>query len=91
MEFTHKEVSMSPVKQELLAAIEVASDEVLAQTLLFIKKLDSAKRTLRERANDGGLLEPQPSKLDKFSEFLQSAGYYEDEYIDRSMTEITNK
>ncbi len=74
---------MSPVRQELLAAIEVASDEVLAQTLLFIKKID--------RANDGDFLKPQPSKLDKFSEFLQSAGYYEDEYIDRFMTEITNK
>jgi hypothetical protein len=91
MEFTHKEVSMSPVKQELLAAIEVASDEVLTQTLMFIKKLDSAKRMLSERANERESLELQPSKLDKFSEFLQSAGYYEDEYIERCMAEITNK
>lgn len=29
---------MSTIKEELLAAIEVASDEVLAQTLLFLRK-----------------------------------------------------
>ena len=33
---------MSTVKEELLAAIEVAPDEVLSQTLLFVKKFLNA-------------------------------------------------
>ena len=40
---------MSTIKEELLAAIEVASDEVLAQTLLFIKKSISTYVTLCQR------------------------------------------
>jgi hypothetical protein len=33
---------MSTIKEELLAAIEVAPDEVIAQTLLFVKKFLNA-------------------------------------------------
>lgn len=75
---------MSTVKEELLAAIEVASDEVLAQTLLFIKK------SLNTEENKS-LSREYPSSLDDFSQFLQSEGFYEDEYIDRCMAEIENK
>ena len=76
---------MSTVKEELLAAIEVASDEVLAQTLLFIKK-----KSLNTEDNKS-LSREYPSCLDDFSKFLQSEGFYEDEYIDRCMTEIENQ
>jgi hypothetical protein len=31
------------------------------------------------------------SKLDRFSEFLQAEGFYEDEYIQACMTEIEHK
>lgn len=75
---------MSTVKEELLAAIEVASDEVLAQTLLFIKK------SLNTEENKS-LSREYPSSLDDFSKFLQSEGFYEDEYIDRCMAEIEDK
>jgi hypothetical protein len=75
---------MSTIKEELLAAIEVASDEVLAQTLLFIKK---SLNTVENRS----LSREYPSSLDGFSEFLQSEGFYEDEYIDLCMAEIENK
>ncbi len=41
---------MSTIKEELLAAIEVASDEVLAQTLLFLKKsLNTVENTSLSR------------------------------------------
>ncbi|MGL5836330.1 MAG: hypothetical protein ACRC1Z_24335 [Waterburya sp.] len=72
---------MSTIKEELLAAIEVASDEVLAQTLLFVKK---SLNTVENKS----LSREYPSSLDRFSEFLQSEGFYEDEYIDRCMAEI---
>ena len=75
---------MSTNKEELLAAIEVASDEVLAQTLLFVKKSLNT-------AENKSLSREYPSSLDRFSEFLQSEGFYEDEYIDRCMAEIENK
>jgi hypothetical protein len=75
---------MSTIKKELLAAIEVASDEVLAQTLLFIKK---SLNTVESRSLSREYL----SSLDGFTEFLQSEGFYEDEYIDRCMAEIENK
>lgn len=75
---------MSTVKEELLAAIELASDEVLAQTLLFIKK------SLNTEENKS-LSREYPSSLDGFSKFLQSEGFYEDEYIDRCMAEIENQ
>ena len=75
---------MSTVKEELLAAIEVASDEVLAQTLLFIKK------SLNTEENKS-LSTEYPSSLNDFSKFLQSEGFYEDEYIDRCMAEIENQ
>lgn len=75
---------MSTIKEELLAAIEVASDEVLAQTLLFVKKSLNT-------AENKSLSREYPSSLDRFSEFLQSEGFYEDEYIDRCMAEIENK
>jgi hypothetical protein len=77
-------MKMSTIKEELLAAIEVASDEVLAQTLLFIKK------SLNTEENKS-LSREYPSSLDGFSKFLQSEGFYEDEYIDRCMTEIENQ
>ena len=76
---------MSTVKEELLAAIEVASDEVLAQTLLFIKKKSS------NTEDNKSLSREYPSSLDNFSKFLQSEGFYEDEYIDRCMAEIENQ
>ena len=75
---------MSTVKEELLAAIEVASDEVLAQTLLFIKK------SLNTEENKS-LSTEYPSSLNDFSKFLQSEGFYKDEYIDRCMAEIENQ
>ena len=75
---------MSTVKKELLAAIEVASDEVLAQTLLFIKK------SLNTEDNKS-LSREYPSSLDDFSKFLQSEGFYDDEYIDRCMAEIKDR
>ena len=75
---------MSTVKEELLAAIEVASDEVLAQTLFFIKK------SLNKEDNKS-LSREYPSSLDDFSKFLQSEGFYEDEYIDRCMAEIKDR
>ena len=75
---------MSTVKKELLAAIEVASDEVLAQTLLFVKK------SLNTEENKS-LSREYPSSLDDFSKFLQDEGFYEDEYIDRCMAEIKDR
>jgi hypothetical protein len=75
---------MSSIKEQLLAAIEVAPDEVLAQTLLFLK---NSLNTLE----DESLSRERVSSLDGFSEFLQSEGFYEDEYIDRCMAEIENK
>ena len=75
---------MSTVKEELLAAIEVAPDEVLAQTLLFVKKLLNAVEN-KSRSREC------PSSLDGFSEFLQAEGFYEDESIDRYMAEIATK
>jgi hypothetical protein len=75
---------MSTIKEELLAAIEVASDEVLAQTLLFVKK---SLNTVENKS----LSREYPSSLDDFSKFMQSEGFYEDEYIDRCMAEIENK
>jgi hypothetical protein len=75
---------MSTMKEELLAAIEVASDEVLAQTLLFVKKFLNA-------VENRSISKEYPSSIDGFSEFLQSEGLYEDESIDRYMAEIANK
>ena len=75
---------MSTIKEELLAAIEVASDEVLAKTLLFIKE---SSNTVENKS----LSREYPSSLDDFSKFLQSEGFYEDEYIDRCMAEIENQ
>jgi hypothetical protein len=72
---------MSPIKQQLLAAIEAAPDEVLAKTLHFLTSISTSES------------EPitKISKLDRFSEFLQTEGFYEDEYIQACMTEIENK
>lgn len=75
---------MSTIKKELLAAIEVASDEVLAQTLLFLKE---SLNTVESRS----LSREYPSSLDGFTAFLQSEGFYEDDYIDRCMAESENK
>jgi hypothetical protein len=75
---------MSTVKEELLAAIEVAPDEVLAQTLLFVKKFLNA-------VENRSISKEYPSSLDGFSKFLQSEGFYEDESIDRYIAEIADK
>ena len=72
---------MSPIKQQLLAAIEAAPDEVLAQTLHFITSLSTP-------ANEPTT---KTSNLDLFSEFLQAEGFYKDEYIQECMAEIANK
>ncbi len=72
---------MSPIKQQLLAAIEAAPDEVLAKTLHFLTSLSNSTNTPATKT----------SKLDQFSEFLQAEGFYEDEYIQECMTEIANK
>jgi hypothetical protein len=72
---------MSPIKQQLLAAIETAPDEVLAQTLHFLTSLSTSASTPVTKI----------SKLDRFSKFLQAEGFYEDEYIQKCMTEIANK
>lgn len=72
---------MSPIKQQLLAAIEAAPDEVLVQTLHFLTSLSTLATEPATKT----------SKLDRFSEFLQAEGFYEDEYIQACMTEIANK
>jgi hypothetical protein len=72
---------MSPIKQQLLAAIEAAPDEVLAQTLHFLTSLSTPTNQPATKT----------SKLDRFSEFLQAEGFYEDEYIQQCMTEIEHK
>ncbi len=74
---------MSPIKQELLAAIEAAPDEAIIQTLLFLKTLTKAEN--RSLSSD------RASKIDRFSEFLQAEGCYEDEFIDRCMAETERK
>jgi hypothetical protein len=75
---------VSTIKEELIAAIEVAPDEVIAQTLLFVKKFLNA-------VENKSISREYPSSLDGFSEFLQSESFYEDESIDLYMAEITNK
>jgi hypothetical protein len=72
---------MSPIKQQLLEAIEAAPDEVLAKTLHFLTSISTSANTPATKT----------SKLDRFSEFLQAEGFYEDEYIQECMTEIENK
>jgi hypothetical protein len=72
---------MSPIKQQLLAAIEAAPDEVLAQTLHFLTSLSTSASTPATKT----------SRLDRFSEFLQDEGFYEDKYIQECMTEIASK
>jgi hypothetical protein len=75
---------MSTIKEELLAAIEVAPDEVIAQTLLFVKKFLNA-------VENKPISREYPSSLDGFSKFLQSEGFYEDEAIDFYMAESADK
>ena len=70
---------MSPIKQELLAAIECAPDEAVAKTLIFLQSLTKAAVSTGD------------SKLDQFSAFLQSEGCYEDEFIDRCMAEMEHE
>jgi hypothetical protein len=72
---------MSPIKQQLVEAIEAAPDEVLAKTLHFLTSISTSANTP----------DTKTSKLDRFSEFLQAEGFYEDEYIQDCMTEIENK
>jgi hypothetical protein len=75
---------MSTVKEELLAAIEIAPDEVLSQTLLFVKKFLDA-------VENRSISKEYPSSLNGFSEFLQAEGFYEDELIDLYHVAIANK
>jgi hypothetical protein len=72
---------MSPIKQQLVEAIEAAPDEVLAKTLHFLTSISTSANTPATKT----------SKLDRFSEFLQAEGFYEDEYIQDCMTEIEHK
>jgi hypothetical protein len=72
---------MSPIKQQLLAAIEAAPDEVLVKTLHFLTNLSTSTSPPATKT----------SRLDRFSEFLQAEGLYEDDYIQECMTEIANK
>ncbi|WP_373544308.1 hypothetical protein [Chamaesiphon sp.] len=69
---------MLPIKQQLLEAIEAAPDEVLAQTLYFLTSLSTSANKPTTTT----------SKLDRFLEFLQAEGFYEDEHIQEGMTEI---
>jgi hypothetical protein len=72
---------MSPIKQQLLAAIEAAPDEVLAQTLHFLTSLATSTNQPATKT----------SKLDRFTELLQAEGCYEDDYIQQSMAELETK
>lgn len=76
---------MSPIKQQLLAAIETAPDEVLAQTLHFLTSLSPTLNTPVIKTSK--LVGAASLKEARFSEFLQAEGFYEDEYIQACMTE----
>ena len=80
---------MSAIKQQLLAAIEAAPDEVLAQTLHFLTSLSTF--TNQPETKTSKLVGVASLKEGRFSEFLQAEGFYEDEYIQQCMTEIENK
>jgi hypothetical protein len=80
---------MSPIKQQLLAAIEAAPDEVLAQTLHFLTSLSTSASTPVTKINK--LVGVASLKEGRFSKFLQAEGFYKDEYIQECMAEIANK
>ncbi len=80
---------MSPIKQQLLEAIEAAPDEVLAQTLHFLTSLSTSANTPAIKTSK--LVGVASLKEGRFSEFLQAEGFYEDEYIQACMTEIEHK
>jgi hypothetical protein len=69
---------MSPVVTEILQQIDRLSRIEQAQILQHL--------TQQTEKSTG-----ESSKLDRFSEFLQAEGFYEDEYIQAYMTEIANK
>jgi hypothetical protein len=77
---------MSPIKQQLLEAIEAAPDEILAKTLYFLTSLSNKSATKTSK-----LVGIASLKEGRFSEFLQAEGFYEDEYIQDCMAEIANK
>jgi hypothetical protein len=80
---------MSPIKQQLLEAIEAAPDEVLAQTLHFLTSLSTSAN--KPPIKTSKLVGVASLKEGRFSEFLQAEGFYEDEYIQACMTEIANR
>jgi hypothetical protein len=76
---------MSPIKQQLLEAIEAAPDEVLAKTLYFLTSISTSANTPAIKTSR--LVGVASLKEGRFSEFLQAEGFYDDEYIQECMTE----
>ncbi len=69
---------MSPQLTQILQAIDRLSSTEQAQIL----------QHLTAQTKDSGR---KVSKLDRFSEFLQTEGCYEDDYIQQSMAELEAK
>jgi len=63
---------MSPIKQELLAAIETASEEALTQTLGFLKVLLAQQISLRPASGRSLLRHAGKWQGDDFEACLQS-------------------
>jgi hypothetical protein len=63
---------MSPIKQELLAAIEAAPDEVLQKTLSFLKSLLQAQPSLRPASGRSLLRHAGKWQGDDFEQCLQA-------------------
>jgi hypothetical protein len=63
---------MSPIKQELLAAIETAPDEDLEQTLNFLKTLQQKPPVLRLGSGKSILRHAGKWQGDDFEECLQT-------------------
>ena len=63
---------MSPIKQELLAAIDLASEETLQQTLVFLKQRLQSLPTLRPASGRSLLRHAGTWQGDDFEDCLQS-------------------
>jgi hypothetical protein len=63
---------MSPIKEELLAAIEVAPDEAIEQTLQFLNTLLQETSILRSGSGKSILRHAGKWQGDDFEECLQS-------------------
>ncbi len=63
---------MSPIKQELLAAIDLASEETLQQTLAFLKQRLQPLPTLRPASGRSLLRHAGTWQGDDFEDCLQS-------------------